>query len=310
MVLVIFSTAVSLYEFGFQSNEVKHETTGEGYFHQIPLRRAGNLLLLDATVDTITGAFVFDTGARGLVLNSTYFRQAKNSISGSGSGVTGGQIQRMTLKVKNFTFHGVEYKNQMADVIDLSHIENSKGTKILGLIGTKLIKDYEIIIDVKNQSMALHSIDRKGRRTNGIIDSNHYCYHQKIQLIDNTIITHLREGKKKICFCIDTGAEHTVIDYACPDDLTQRIQIQRRSILRGSGNQKREVLYGLLDSLNFSDHSIAQMPVILTDLSHMRKGYGINIMGMLGFSIFEQGIVRINLKQKKLSVAAYRKEDI
>lgn len=40
----------------------------------IPLKRAGRLLLIDARVEDQTGNLVFDSGANGLVLNSTYFR--------------------------------------------------------------------------------------------------------------------------------------------------------------------------------------------------------------------------------------------
>src|SRR5882757_11370346 len=40
----------------------------------IPFSRAGNLILIKAKADTTEGNFVLDTGAPGLVLNLTYFR--------------------------------------------------------------------------------------------------------------------------------------------------------------------------------------------------------------------------------------------
>ncbi len=42
---------------------------------KIPLKRIDNLLLMEAEVDGLRGNFIFDTGAPGLVLNTTYFRQ-------------------------------------------------------------------------------------------------------------------------------------------------------------------------------------------------------------------------------------------
>jgi len=41
----------------------------------IPLKRAGRLFLIEATIDDQEGNLVFDTGSSGLVLNKTYFRK-------------------------------------------------------------------------------------------------------------------------------------------------------------------------------------------------------------------------------------------
>src|SRR5690242_9151111 len=40
----------------------------------IPFNRIGNLIVVKAKVDTVEGNFILDTGAPGLVLNLTYFR--------------------------------------------------------------------------------------------------------------------------------------------------------------------------------------------------------------------------------------------
>src|SRR5438105_532292 len=40
----------------------------------IPFNRIGNLMVIKAKADTVEGNFIVDTGAPGLVLNITYFR--------------------------------------------------------------------------------------------------------------------------------------------------------------------------------------------------------------------------------------------
>jgi len=42
----------------------------------VPIKRAGNLIIVEAQIDTLEGNFVMDTGAPYLVLNATYFRDA------------------------------------------------------------------------------------------------------------------------------------------------------------------------------------------------------------------------------------------
>src|SRR5688500_9991244 len=57
----------------------------------IPFSRAGNLILLRAKADTTEGNFILDTGAPGLVLNITYFRNYSDyTQDGESGGLTGG----------------------------------------------------------------------------------------------------------------------------------------------------------------------------------------------------------------------------
>src|SRR6056297_198076 len=58
----------------------------------IPLKRAGNLILIDGKVDGQSGTLILDTGAPGLVLNSTYFRESKPAAKGQGQGITGSRM--------------------------------------------------------------------------------------------------------------------------------------------------------------------------------------------------------------------------
>ena len=65
---------------------------------EIPLKRAGRLLLIEARVGNQTGNLVFDTGANGMVLNSTYFRDYVRSGGSNPGGVTGdvGFVEQIT----------------------------------------------------------------------------------------------------------------------------------------------------------------------------------------------------------------------
>jgi hypothetical protein len=288
---------------------LKNEHQSRPYYH-IPLRRVGRLLLLDAQVDSVSGAFVFDTGAQSLVLNSTYFRDAKAIHNQSGAGVTGGQIERKSKKIKHFSFDKLKFENVYADVIDLSHIENSKQTKILGLIGTQYFKNYEIIINVRKQSLLLFPIDKKGKRILAAPDSTQYFAQHKVQIINNVMITHLRKNNKKACFCLDTGAESNLLDFACPQEFLNSVKISGRRKLRGSGNQSIDVLYGQMPQLKIGTHQLDSIPFLITDLSTLSNAYGIELDGMLGFSIFEHQIVKLNFKLKEMSFAHFMEDTL
>lgn len=55
----------------------------------IPMKRSGRLFLIEAMADGESGNLVFDTGANGLVLNSTYFRNHVKSVRAGSIGITG-----------------------------------------------------------------------------------------------------------------------------------------------------------------------------------------------------------------------------
>jgi hypothetical protein len=42
----------------------------------VPFKKVGNLIVVEAQIDSVYGNFILDTGAPGLVLNKTYFRDA------------------------------------------------------------------------------------------------------------------------------------------------------------------------------------------------------------------------------------------
>ena len=122
-------------------------------------------------------------------------------------------------------------------------------------------------------------------------------------MIKNVILTHIPVNNEKICFCIDTGAEYNVVDHNNSNAVMQNISIVKRSHLSGASSERIEVLYGIFHEFKIQKHSFEKMEIVLTDLSHMRNGFGINIKGMLGFGFFEHGIVKLNIRKKTMSIA-------
>jgi hypothetical protein len=130
--------------------------TSDSASFTIPFTRAGNLILVQASADTATGYFVLDTGTPGLVLNITYFRGYAGSASADGGGVTGDVIAPATTTVDSLRLGSVHYYHVDAQMINLGHIENKKGVKILGLLGMRLFSRFELFIDYNARLIHLH----------------------------------------------------------------------------------------------------------------------------------------------------------
>ncbi|MCK9412352.1 MAG: retropepsin-like domain-containing protein [Prolixibacteraceae bacterium] len=268
----------------------------------IPLKRAGRLLLVEANVDGETGNLVFDTGANGLVFNSTYFRNhVRSDVSGS-NGITGsvGNVEHIT--IDKIEFANLTYKKVRADLTNLGHIENSKGIKILGLFGFNMIRDFEIILDTKGNQLKLYRIDKTGNR---IVNDQYKFrpdYSQLFKTNSNILYLTGKIGGKTLNFCLDTGAETNVINSYSGKNILSTLTITRRSSLRGAGSSRSEVLFGRMNDFTLGSKPINGMETVISNLEALSEAYGTKIDGMLGFNFMEQGIVCINFVKRQFGI--------
>jgi hypothetical protein len=272
----------------------------------IPFSRAGNLILIKAKADSIEGNFILDTGAPHLVLNITYFRDYPSTIitddeQGSITGSTQGVIRTT---VNKLSFGPVKYAKAEADLVNLGNIENSKGIKILGLLGIQLFRQFEMIIDYEKSVIHLHLINKKEAntyRSELLSDTSTYNI-LPITIIENKIIANTELAGKKLRLLIDCGAETNVIDSRLPNKILENVVISRRIILNGSGNQKVEALYGDIKNLTIGNENIATLPVIVANLEKTCLSYISCIDGILGFDFLSLHKIGFNFVKRKMYI--------
>jgi len=273
----------------------------------IPLKRAGRLFLIDAKVEDQSGNLVFDTGANGLVLNNTYFRDHVRTAGTNTGGITGtvGKVERIS--VDKIEFGELTYQKLRADIVNLGHIENRRGVKILGLVGFSMMKNLEIILDSENNELRLYKLDKSGNRislTNAGLKTD---YTQKIEGNSNILFLKGTIAGKSLNFCFDTGAETNTISSDANKNILSTLTITRRMELKGAGTAKSEVLFGRMNDFTIGEKQITGMETIVTSLFAMSEAYNTQIDGMLGYSFLEQGTVSINFVKKQFGIQ-FKKE--
>jgi predicted aspartyl protease len=274
----------------------------------IPLKRAGRLFLLEGTINNIVGNFILDTGASGLVLNTTYFRNAIAVDDEEGGGVTGSTQAVTRTNIRQLAISDLVYTNIPADVTPLGHLENRRGVKILGLFGMSLLKNLEMVIDVRNNELQIYRLDKNGNRTGPASPAVSYDIVQKLREVQNVMFVTATIGGKRLDFCLDTGAESNVISISSGKQVMNTVTITRRSGLSGVGENRGEVLYGTLNEFYMGTKTLVPMETIVCSLTAMSRKYGCPIDGMLGYDFFAKGKIYINLVKKEMGVCL-RKED-
>jgi hypothetical protein len=274
----------------------------------IPLKRAGNLILIEAVVDSVPGNLILDTGSTGMVLNSIYFRKGRKTRGLTAGGITGSTGTVSRIKILNMQISELLFEDITADAMDLGHIENARNIKVLGFFGLNLIADYESVMDLRSGVLELYRLDNSGNRT---LKSN------EESALDIIIPSRTFGGVmffdafitgRKITLCLDSGAESNVLSIHLPDKVLSTVDIFRRSTLRGAGTQQVEVLYGAMNDISIGNFKILGMNTIITNLSSMGEAYAVRIDGMLGCDFLEKGVFYMNLRQSTVGIRFYEEE--
>ena len=272
----------------------------------IPLVRAGRIFLIEAKIDDEKGYLVFDTGASGLVINKTYFRNHLVLDNQESNGVTGSVANVERVTVENLEIYGIQYKGVKADVTNLGHIENRRGVKVLGLLGFCMLKEFEIVFNPEENQLMLYRVDKKGERLSSSNSKIGVDYTSKFEFKNNILFLKTQVNGKFLRFCFDTGAETNVIDRNAPKSIINSINITRRSTLSGAGSSTSEVLFGIMNGFQIGSTTLDNLETIITNLDPLSEAYGTRIDGMLGYSFISKGIISINFVKQELSINYFK----
>ncbi len=270
----------------------------------IPFNRAGNLILIKATADTTEGNFILDTGAPGLVLNITYFRNhAQHSADDRGS-VSGTVAAAVQTTVQEFTFGGLTFDKLEADMVNLGHLEDNKKVKISGLIGVSFFSGYEMIIDYEKSEIYLHKVNKKQPEANknSMLEDTKAYSTMPFDIIDNKIIAYAELAGRRLKFFIDTGAESNVLDSRLSNKIFENLTITGRTRIVGAGNKKIEAINGQLKNMKVGNQSLASLPFIVTNLENACVSEVCCIDGMLGFDFLSLHKIGFNFVKRQMYI--------
>ena len=271
----------------------------------VPIKRAGNLIIIEATVDSLEGNFVLDTGAPYLVLNETYFRGSPKIADQDAGGVNGSAAASFTTVVHNFRILDLQYSRLTADVTDLSAIENGRKIKVLGLLGTRLFSKFAITVDLFRNVLYIQKLDHDGN-----IPETERIYHDrfmfsKFRYLNDVVFLKGTVNNNVFWFAFDSAAETNLLDYHKSRKLLDSMTVISRSKVTGIGGSSFEVIYARFDHLIIGDRMYMQNRALITSLEKMGRTYGYDVDGILGYDFFVRGIFTINFVKKEFEMYIY-----
>lgn len=250
------------------------------------------LILVNAVVDGIPGQFILDTGAPGLVLNSTEKTERSVFASSVNSAIEVGEV-----KVENFGWGNFEKTDFEAYTLDLSHMARENKANPDGLIGYQILENKAVMVDFENESIAM--LSRKDLK-------KHLKTSKNFVSIPFVTEGHLPILKVKINgktyrFAIDTGAEKNLLN----ETLFKKTNPEnvKYELMQGLDGGIRKVAIGEVENLKAKKYKIEKMKFLYSDLSGVTSGeFGYQIDGLLGLPFFQNKTFAIDYRKGQLHI--------
>lgn len=257
-------------------------------------------------MDTVEGNFILDTGCPNLVLNLTYFRQynVSNVDDEERTGMTGTIASVQKTMVRQLRFGSSNYYRIDADLVNLGHIENSKGIKVLGLLGMSLLTRYCMIIDFQANLIHFRELNRKQAATYMhplMADTSSY-YSIPLEIINDKVIIRSQLAGKKLKMVIDSGSETNIMDSRLPDKIYENISVTGKIFLRGVGSRKVEALQGDMSALMIGNRRVNTLPVVIANLERTCFSHGGCADGILGFDFLSMQKIGFNFVSRQMYI--------
>ena len=248
-------------------------------------------ILIEGELDGQRGFLILDTGAPGIIVNkksTTSSEQAAFSVAR--------EVNVQSVVVGELCWAGYEMSDLEAWGLDLSHLEQALGLRILGLLGYDSFKDLTLVIDFPGQKLLIEQA--KPSKLIGLYQPRievPFELENHIPVVEATINGHnVRLG-------IDTGTKSNIIDSKLTQGvLASHFGNQEVERLQGLDQQIDIVTSGDIDELYLGTEMFQQLHFLNVGLEQLRAATGINIDGLLGYSFFESYKCLIDFERKRI----------
>lgn len=267
---------------------------------RIPFTWVGRLATVVARIDTVEGIFIFDTGAERLLLNERYFTGDSRLHGYTQQGITGAGKAVFRKQVDTLKWDNLYLPDVVANVLDLSHIEQVRNMRVVGIIGYEVFKGYEVLLDYPYRQIVLTKLDREGYRLDKDAFGEEPFDSLDFVLSNHGIVLKASVDGHPLMFNLDTGAEINLLDRKVPRKVLKQFKVLKRVDLMGTGSETLEVLAGTLAEVKCGAQRNGPMRTLLTNMDQLSEIMGTHIDGVLGFEYLRPRRTLINYTRRKV----------
>ena len=254
---------------------------------------SGGLMFVQATANGKTGYFLIDSGSSEMLLNERYFgATAAGGLLSVSSGIHGVRQVLGSARIDAFRWGGFRATDVDAELADLSNLEGSKNTPLLGAIGYAQLHDCALVVDWPHHQLQVCATTSNGSRK--VADSSPpkatmpFTYYLYLPVLPAKI------GGQTFSMLLDSGASTNMLPGLQGLDGHFLLQGTRANLSDGGPNRSVTAAFGTIDEVRFGSISIRNMPIIIYDVPYFPG------KGLVGSSLLQHGRVEINFRAHQL----------
>lgn len=259
------------------------------------------LMLVGGRVGKVSGYFILDTGANGLVLNGKHFN-SRALATKRAYGLQGVSKVGRT-PVSEFTLGPLRFGPTSAQVIDLEGIAGRINRKLLGLVGYEVLEAYEITLNYHSQEITFSPLDEWGNYLGTPFYDSPKADSMAITLENFLPVVTVRVNGQAKRMGIDTGAEYNLLDARRSTGLMANFRPLGSVKLHSADGRKEKRPVGKLSGVLLGDrYRCAPMYTLLVDFRHFDDIYQTKLDGILGKEFLAPWVFSINYRKRMLYV--------
>ena len=269
----------------------------------IPFRMVDRLMIIESSINGVTGFLCLDTGIEGLVIHDKYFEAGKAEttiVSSNGRTVASG----CTYAMVEFACFSREVWN--SKVMNLDHLTSNPVARVIGLVGWDMFKGFELQIDFRNRILRLFELDDQGNKIGRSNLSMPTLQTLPFRFKGPLPFLEARVGEEKLRLILDTGASVNVMRKPLYKRLSPFCRFLRMLKLRSWDTNVSEVPLTEVSGLMLGDVRLETMNTVWYDLHNLNVELeGPEMDGILGQELLKQYLLAINFTTLKLLLYHY-----
>ncbi len=250
-------------------------------------RAVGPFILVEASSNGIRGTFILDSGSPGLILNQPVTEPVAHGQA-LGSPVPYGEVE-----VTDFQWGPIEQHDLKAYTIDLSHLDESLGLHVAGLIGYEQLREAAISINYPRQQLTFQASDANDAAL-GVPLKFRLCGH--VPTLRSVV------AGKRLDLALDTGSGVNLLDVELLDRISEDECAEMADLeVRGLGTTVSRIQRRRVHLTEVADGNWLNLPFAFADLAGFRES-GLLVDGLLGRDWIAERTVTLDYKRKRIYV--------
>ncbi len=259
--------------------------------------------VVQAELAGVAGNFLIDTGAQTLVLNAARFTedqvQTRPLTHGMPSGVGGAIANVRGARNLDLNWGSAHLPGLRAVVTDLTHLEQSLGISIVGLIGHEILKPYELLFDYAAGTATLYRLDEKHHPIQD------YALGTPEHVVPFEMAGHIPVlpaivAGRDMRLGLDSGAADAMLAARLESELKGQYQFVRRDELRGADKNVRLTTIGRFDAVVLAGVTYPNVIFWFNDITTPSRD--LELDGLLGYAFLSSQPTSINFPARRLSL--------